>query len=168
MQVAVLGRPSRTSLLVSRVAFRLVHYHRSRATITIDGKHLSAVCTQEWEGRHRVAVVRLDNGQTLREIGGKLLHAGSLALDEFDLAGCPRPLTKWLADQLNTGKSIDVRPVRIDGRPVYAVSFPSSVPRLSLVVSRPGGLPTMLIITGRDIRATARVRYGTSPDAQRS
>lgn len=168
LQVAVLGRPSSTSLLVARVAFKLVQYHRSRSTITINGKHLSAVCTQQWQGRHRVAVVRLDNGQILREIGNKLSQAGSLAIDEFDLAGCPRPLIKWLGDQLDTGKSIDVRPLRIDGKPVYAVSFPSSEPKLSLVVTRPGGLPTMLSITGGDIRATARVSYGTRPDAQRS
>ncbi len=107
--------------------------------------------------------MRFADGHTLRAVGGKLLQAGSLATDEFDLAGCPRPLTKWLTNQVNTGGSIEVSSARIDGRPVYAVSFPTAKPRLSLFITRPGGLPTMLTISGRDLRGTTRLTYGTRP-----
>jgi hypothetical protein len=160
VQAAVLGRPGRAPLLVIGVVSRLVAYRVSQAALTVDGKRLRAVCTQRWAGDERQAAVRIADGPVIVEVGTKLVNPSPLKDDEFELSGCPRALSRWLATQLNKGAPFEVKPTRFEGRRVYAIRFPSSPLKLKLYIPRRGGLPLALSVSGGGIRGTSRLRYG--------
>ena len=170
VQVAVLGRPGPASELVAHVLARLRAYRRSQVTMTIDGRHLTATCTQYWQGRHRVASVAVGRGPTILERGNRLVESGNrpvetgrLAFAEFELAGCPRPLAAWLASRVNGGGRIDLRSEKLDGRAVYALSVPSAPLRLELFIALRGGLPVALRLDGARVRGTSLLAYGARP-----
>jgi hypothetical protein len=160
IQAATLGRPGRGPDLVVSAVAHLVDYHGSTGTITIDGRSLTETCTQRWHRSDRVATVELGNGATLREVGTRLLDQGDVEVDEFELAGCPRPLTHWLATQLNRGRSPTVSPVVMFGERVYRVAFPGSRLKLDLYVSRRHCFPVGLRISGHGISGVSKLSYG--------
>jgi len=160
VQAAALGRPSRADLIAMQAIGALAQYHDSRATMTINGKHLTATCRQHL-GRHgRVETVAIDHGRTLRKIGNTLMQAGKLALDEFELAGCPRTLANWLATWLNRGARVELKPAKVNGTRVYAVRVPSAKLGLLLFIARTDGLLVNLTISGGGIRGTSKLKYG--------
>lgn len=163
IQVAALGRPGRDPLLVVRAIAHLVEFHGSTGTITIQGQQMSESCTQTWLRRSRTATVRLGDGQTLREIGTRLVETGALSVDEFELAGCPRPLTRWLASQINKGARVQVRPARVFGRRVYRLAFPTSQLKLDVYVTRRDAFPIALGIAGDGIAGISELTYGNPP-----
>jgi hypothetical protein len=165
VQAVALGRPGPKPRLVVRVVAELANYHDSRATMTVAGSRLNAVCSQSWEHRQRAVSVGLGDGQKLIESGNTLLPGGQLAADEFALAGCPRPPTRWLADQINRGAPLEVNATRLFGTPVYRVRFPTARPRLVLYVRRRGALPVALRIVGGGIRGISELSYGRSSGA---
>lgn len=167
IQAAVLGRPGRGPDLVVGAVAHLVVYRRSSATIRIAGHELSETCSQSWQRSGRVATVAVGNGLRLREVGARLLERNRLEIDEFELAGCPRPLTRWLATQLNRGSSPTIRATTLFGQRVYRVAFPGAKLKLELYVSRAHAFPIGLRISGHGITGVSELRYGVSP-ARRS
>jgi hypothetical protein len=159
VQAVALGRPGPKPRLVVRIVAQLANYHDSRATITVAGSRLSAVCRQSWAHRQREVSVGLGDGQTLVENGNTLATPGRLAAEEFALAGCPRPLTKWLADQINHGAALEVNATRFFGTPVYRLRFPTAEPRLVIYVRRLSAIPVALRIVGRGVRASSELSY---------
>jgi hypothetical protein len=157
-QAAALGRPSRSETLVVRVIAELNRYRGSTARMTVNGRLLTAVCTDRWGKRGHVETVLLDNGVRLVRRGNKLEQRGARALDEFELAGCPRSLTGWLADAVNRGASIDVRLTRLaTGSRVYWLRVPSARIGLEVFVNRGDMLPVELAISGPGVRATSYI-----------
>jgi len=128
--------------------------------MTIGGSRLSAVCTQSWQHREREVRVGLGDGRTLIDNGTTLVPAGRLDIDEFDLAGCPRPLTRWLASQINRGAPLEVSATRVFGRRVYRLRFPTVRPELELYISRRGALPVALRLASGAIRGISELSYG--------
>jgi hypothetical protein len=158
LQAATLGRPSRPETLIVRVIAELDRYHDSRARMTINGRPLTAVCTQRWGKRGRTETVVLDNGVRLERRGNKLDKRGKWALDEFELAGCPRSLTGWLTDAVNRGARIDIRLTRLTGGTrVYWLRVPSAQIGLELFINRRNLLPVELAISGPRIRAVSDI-----------
>ena len=164
-QAAALGRPSRSETLVVRVIAELNRYRGSTARMTVNGRLLTAVCTDRWGKRGHVETVLLDNGVRLVRRGNKLEQRGARALDEFELAGCPRSLTGWLATQVNQGAYIQSSAAKIRGRRVYAIRVPAAKIGLELFVSRRGMLPVELAISGNGIHGTSELDYRNAPPA---
>lgn len=162
IQALSLGRADTSSHLVVEAVAKLEHYHRSRTLMLVNGIRLSSVCIQGWEGRERVATVRLSDGVTLREVGDKLVSTGPLVEAEFELAGCPHALTKLLAETIRNGDAVRLSSTRYRGSPAYRVSFPGSAIKLSLVLPRRGGLPLALGFEGPSVKGSSRVGYGTA------
>ncbi len=160
LQAAALGRQGSNAMLVVRVVGRLDDYHSSRAAISIAGRHLHSVCLQSWTHRRHDATVTIVGGPTLRELGNNLVSTGKLAVAEFELAGCPRPLERFLASQLNRGSPIVVKPTRRAGKPVELVQFVGAHPKLELFVTRQGGFPVALSFNGGVLRGTSDIRFG--------
>jgi hypothetical protein len=160
LQVASLGRPPRDSLIVLRTVRTLVAYHRSTADETIGGRRLSTRCSQRWGTTGHRATVAVAGGASLVETGDRLAATTALDRDEFALAGCPRPLARWLALALSKGKPLDVRAARFAGRPVFTVVFAGVTPRLRVDIPRSGGLPVALSIVGDGLQGASRVEYG--------
>jgi len=163
VQATVLGRPAAAPQLVARVLETLKAYRRSRVRMTIDGAQLTASCRQYWQGRRRVAAVSVSSGPTIVEFGSRLGALDSPALEEFELAGCPRPLSQWLADAVNDGAHLAVTSEELDGRGVYAISAPSAAATLEVFVTRAGKLPVALSLDTASIRGTSELDYGTNP-----
>jgi hypothetical protein len=159
-QVAALGRPGRGDLIVVHTVAELVRYDASRATITLDGKPLTAVCSQHSGQLGQTETVVVDARQRLVKIGNTLVQDGKPALDEFELAGCPRSLSDWLSSQLDRGARFELTPTRLDGARVYALRVPSAGLGLKLFISRAGGLPVELAISGGGMRGASEVSYG--------
>jgi len=160
VQAAALGRPGAKPMLVVRVVAQLVNYHDSRATMTVGRSRLSAVCRQTWIHHQREVTIGFGDGRTLIDNGTTLVPTGQLEIDEFELAGCPRPLTEWLASQINRGAPLDVNATRVFGKRVYRLRFPTARPELELYVSRRGALPVALRIASGAIRGMSELRYG--------
>jgi hypothetical protein len=168
IQAATLGRPGRGPDLVVSAVAHLVAYHGSTGTITIDGHSLSETCTQRWYRSGRVATVQLGNGETLRELGTRLPERSRIEVDELELAGCPRPLTHWLASQLNRGSAPTVSAVTVFGQHVYRVAFPGSKLKLDLYISRRHSFPVGLRISGHGISGVSELSYGQAPTRRSS
>jgi len=163
VQAAILGRAEKNPTLVARTVAGLLHFHVSRATMIVNGKHLSTVCTERWHGAEPIATVVVAGGPKLVEIGNHLVTTSKLAVDEFELAGCPRPLRKWLATQLNRGATLDIAPTRQDGKPVLGVGIPGSELGLKLFVTRSGLFPVALSIHGGGVWGASELSYGAAP-----
>jgi hypothetical protein len=166
IQAAALGRPGPDPLLVVRAVARLVNYQRSAGTIVIQGRRMSFSCDQSWRHRARSAVVRLGDGTTMVQIGTRLRTSGRLHVAEFELAGCPRSLTRWLATNLNRGNTLVVSSARMFGRRVYRVVFPTGRLKLELYITRAGSFPVGLSIAGNGIHGVSELRYPSSPRAE--
>jgi hypothetical protein len=162
VQAAGLGRVSQKPLLVSRVLAKLLPYTVSRMRMTVDGTQLSGMCTERWEGRRRFQMVDLSNGSTLVEVANKLVQKSKVAQGEFDLAGCPRPLRKWLTEQLNDGQAIDITKTHFDRHDVLEIRFPHAKLGLDLFVSRVGLFPLALVLHGNRVSGASVMTYGVS------
>jgi hypothetical protein len=160
VQAAGLGRPSSNPQLVARVLAKLLPYTVARTTMTVDGKRLTAVCVADWIDHHRVTTVVLDDGTTLREVGTHLLAQGGLALGEFELAGCPRPLRKWLTSELNDGGPIKIGPTRIADEHVLGIRFSQAKLKLEVYVSRNSLFPVALSLHDHTVSGTSSLSYG--------
>lgn len=156
---ATLGRPARTDLLAVETIRTLEHYIASSATMTVDGKHHTTVCTQFWGHHGHVETVVVDHRRVLRMVGRHLLAKGKLALGEFELSGCPRALSAWLTSNLNEGNRISERPTRIDRRLVYELRIHPATLELTIFVTRADGLPVALAIGGRSLQGLSAVTY---------
>jgi transposase len=160
LQALSLVRADPTSKLAVEAVAKLEDYHDARARIVVNGIRLEAVCVQGWDGRRHVATVKLSDGHTLIEVGEKLVNSGPLAEGEFELAGCPRALTRLLADALRNGDPLRLAPTRFRGVRAYRLSFPGSSIKLSLVIPRRGGLPLALGFDGPLVRGSSQLGYG--------
>jgi hypothetical protein len=160
VQAGGLGRPSSNPLLVARTLAKLLPYTISRTSMRINGRALTAVCTEHWQERRRIQEVTLDPGPTLVEIGNRLLVQGRLAHGEFELAGCARPLRKWLTSQLNHGRSVQVVATRFDDQPVLGIRFPAAPLKLEVFISREGLFPVALSLHGRGVWGMSKLAYG--------
>ncbi len=155
VQAMTLGRPGWFQTLAVRAIAKLDAYDSSHATITLNGAHMLAECSQHW-GRHgHVETVTLSTGVRLLEVGDTLRPKGQLALDEFELASCPRALSGWLTTQLNRGGKIELRTTKTNGKPVYALRFPSAKLGLDIYISRRSALPLQLTLTGPGVQGTS-------------
>jgi hypothetical protein len=160
LQAGALGRESMDAVLVVKMVGRLEVYRGSQAAITLQGRRLNAVCVQTWRSGKRDATVRVAGGPTLRELGNKLVSTTPLAVDEFELAGCPHALAKYLVSLLNRGLPIVVSPTRVDGLKLDAVWFRGAALKLRIYVTRRGGFPVALGIHGGGLWGTSEVRFG--------
>jgi hypothetical protein len=159
VQAAALRKPGRAEFIAVRIIAQLIRHDGSRATMTINGKRLTAVCTDRWGKRGHIETVVLDNGVRLVARGNKLEQQGTRALEEFELAGCPRSLTGWLTDAVNRGARIDVRSTRLaTGTRAYQLRVPSAQIGLEVFVNRRDMLPLALAISGPGIRAISDIR----------
>jgi hypothetical protein len=163
IQAVVLGRPSLDQRILVHAITKIDQYHVSRAAITISGTHLTAECRQHYGRSGHVETVNFSDAVTLVRRGDKLNQKGTRALDEFELAGCPRAVTGFLVDQLNQGRRIELIQTRVNGKPAYAVRVPSAKLPLELFITRPGGIPIKLAINGNGISGTSEVTYGSRP-----
>jgi len=164
-QAAVLGRASSTQQLIVKAISKIEQYHSSQAALTINGKHVTAECKQHWGTHGHVETATLSDGHTFTKIGDKLVQTGTLAVDEFELVGCPRTLTGWLINQLNQGRHIDLTSTTVNDKPAYALHVPSALIPLDLYLTRPGGLPIKLALTAPGIQGTSEVKLGTTPSS---
>jgi hypothetical protein len=162
IQAASLGREDHDPVLVAQTVARLLPYHISRARMIVNGEHLSTVCTERWHDQRRVVTVAVSDGPTLVEVGNNLVQTSKLAVDEFELAGCPRPLRKWLATQLNRGAPLQIRATRHDGKAVLGIAVTGSKLGLKVFVTRSSRFPVALSIHGGGISGSSEVRYGTA------
>ena len=87
-----------------------------------------------------------------------MVQTGTLALDEFELVGCPQTLADWLASQINRGGHIDLRPISAHGKPAYVLRVQSAQSRFLLYLTRPGELPTRIAIAAPGIQGTSDVK----------
>jgi hypothetical protein len=168
VQAVSLGRPDRGSLLVLRTVARLVAYQLSHSTMTIDGRQVRAVCRQSWPRSGRLSTVVVADGPTLTDSRASLAAHPGLGLAEFDLAGCPRSLARWLATQLNRGTPLQLKLVRLGATEAYAFAFASEPPRLQLYVGRRSGLPLALSVSTGVVRGASRLTYGRDAEASSS
>lgn len=97
-----------------------------------------------------------------------MVQKGVLALDEFELVGCPQSLADWLAGRLNRGEQIGLRPGRANGKPVYRLRVQSAQARFLLYLTRPGELPTGLAIAGPGMLGISEVKLGRNPNGRAS
>jgi hypothetical protein len=161
LQVATLGRPGPARITLVHTLDRLSAFHTSSATIDLTGRRLVASCLDRWIGDSRASVVVLDRHTRLPEIGGHLLLDGPRSFVEFQLAGCPRPLLRWLTTELVQGTPIESRRTTADGQASFLLRLPKTRPALALVISRKTKLPVELIIDGR-LRGSSDLAYGAA------
>lgn len=165
VQVAGLGRGAHNSMLLARTERALLPYRNSHASIVLAGKHLQSSCSARYQGHRRVTTVSIAGGPRLLEIGNNLVKTDKLAVDEFELAGCPRALRKWIATELKRGSPVLVSKARRAGKPVYAMRVAGSKLGLELFVTRGGFFPVALAIEGGGLSGTSEVHYGSKPAA---
>jgi hypothetical protein len=161
LQAVALDRPSRAQLELVRTLRSLDGLHGSWGTVELGGRTYRAQCTQRWHGNVHVAQVALDGIDTVTEVGNQLVGPkGPMPNDEFDLAGCPRPLVDWLAGELVRGASVDVRTIEHDGQRLTEVRFaPRSLP-LEIYVAGSRELPVGLRLSSAGVRGTSVLHYG--------
>jgi hypothetical protein len=156
-QVAALGRQNRTDRFVIGVIGALEHYRESTAAMTIGGRRLTAVCRQHFGDVGHIARVTLDNGATLVKVGDTLEQPGRLAADEFELAGCPRPLMELLTRQLRDGRHFDLSTATVAGRRRSILRVPGAPDGLELTID--GATPTRLTLRTATVDGTSEVSY---------
>jgi len=160
LQAAVLGRPDHNELVVVGTIAKLVAYRTSQAAITLERRTLTTVCVQRWQQRERIEAVKLGGGATIVELGQKVVPSGARAVGEFELAGCPHSLSKWLTTQLNHGTPLHIVRTRLAGRAVLAVSFARPARQLTVFLPRRGGLPLALRLSIDGLSGVSRLHYG--------
>ncbi len=79
-------------MLLGRTERALLPYRDSHASIVLAGRHMQSSCSARYRDHQRVTTVSFAGGTRLFEIGNKLVKTDKLSVDEFELAGCPRPL----------------------------------------------------------------------------
>jgi hypothetical protein len=112
------------------------------------------VCNQAWYPHRRIAQVVATPLGVATQIDGRLKASGPLDQSAFDLAGCPRPLLRWLSSELVRGAAVHLRDVK--GLDEIALQ-PRVIP-VQVFVAPSTGLPVRLQLTAS--QGTSRVRYG--------
>jgi len=160
LQAVALGRPGPAPLILARTVGKLDAFDEAQTTMTIAGDPRVATCDQHWNEHLRVAVVRVGHGPAIREVADDPIDAhDKRELDEFVLAGCPRPLSDWIGTQLGRGEPIIFRHARLDGVPVYEIRFRRAPYDLQIDVSRAESLPVRLTLRGGGIIGTSTPTY---------
>jgi hypothetical protein len=157
LQAVALGRPPAAELQLVRTLRALSVVHGSQARLLLDGRPYEAVCTQAWYPHRRLARVVTPLGH-VTQVGDRLRGAGPLDAGAFDLAGCPRPLLRWLSAELVRGASVELQP----RSGAYEVTLHPDVMPVRVFVAPSSGLPVRLTLKGTGpVQGTSRVRYGT-------
>lgn len=159
IQAATLGKPDRGQLLVVHAIARMLPYQTSDAQIAINGTPLTTRCRTRWLDKRIRTIVHVAHGRTIEEIGRHLQDDTKQRFARFELAGCPRPLRKWMATQINMGTTIRVSDGLLDGMPVERLRFPGAALGLTVYLSRSSGLPVALRLVGPSINGFARLHY---------
>ena len=159
VQAATLGRPGPGPLLAVRAVAQLNRYLGSSARITLDGRTVRVGCSERWIRQRRWTTVTRAGRPWVIEIGNQLLQTDRAEVVAFELAGCPRPLRKWLATQINTGSRVELRRARVGGRPVYRIRFLDAKLKLVLYVTRSDALPVALALRTQGVAGTSLLRY---------
>ena len=162
-QALVLGQPKQSDLVAIRTIATLDRYDGSLATIAINGRRHTAVCAQHWGHAGRVLSVTVDHHGLIRKLGNTLDSHSKLALDEFELAGCPRNVADWLTTQLNDGNPSSSGATYRYGHQVYELRAPEAPIGLAVFVLRSAGLPVGFAISGAGMRGTSQVRFTVRP-----
>jgi hypothetical protein len=162
LQAFALGRPNPTRLIIAAVVGKLNAFHEARTRIVLAGERERSICLQNWHNHVRTAQVWFDNGSMLRDVIGVKTHFPSKrAMDEFILAGCPRPLSEWITRQLGRGEPIVFRDVRVGATHVYLVRFRGAQLGLRLYISPKLSLPIRLALQGDGLVGASWPIYGT-------
>jgi hypothetical protein len=156
LQAAALGRPTAAELAVVRTLRALTLEHRSQATLDLGGHRYRAVCNQAWYPHRRVAQVVATPLGVATQIDGRLTSSGPLDESAFDLAGCPRPLLRWLSSELVRGAAVHLR----DVKGLDEIGLRPHVIPVEVFVAPSTGLPVRLQLTASKLDGTSRVRYG--------
>lgn len=157
LQAAALGRPAPAELELVRTLHALAGLHGSRATVELNGRTFASTCTQAWHPHRRIAQVAAGRLGVVTQVGDRLEAAGPLEAGAFELAGCPRPLLRWLSSELVQGATVHIH----RGPGAYEVTLrPHRLP-VQLFVAPSTGLPVRLTLTERHLDGSSHVRYGT-------
>jgi hypothetical protein len=157
LQATALGRPAAAELELVRTLHALAGVHSSQATVELNGRRYQSVCTQAWYPHRRIAQVVAGRLGVVTQVGDHLHSAGPLETGAFELAGCPRPLLRWLSSELIQGASVHIH----RGTKAYEITLhPHKLP-VQLFVAPRTGLPVRLTLTERHLDGSSSVRYGT-------
>jgi hypothetical protein len=157
LQATSLGRPAAAELELVRTLHALAGLHRSQAMVELNGRTYRSTCTQAWYPHRRIAQVVAGRLGVVTQVGNRLEAAGPLATGAFELAGCPRPLLRWLSSELIQGATVHIR----RGASVYEITLrPHTLP-VQLFVAPSTGLPVRLTLNEPNLDGSSHVRYGT-------
>ena len=157
LQATALGRPAPAELELVRTLHALAGKHSSRATVELNGRTYRSTCTQAWYPHRRIAQVVAGRLGVVTQVGNRLETAGPLKTGAFELAGCPRPLLRWLSSELIRGATVQIH----RGAKAYEITLhPHKLP-VNLFVEPRTGLPVRLTFTERHVDGSSHVHYGT-------
>jgi hypothetical protein len=160
VQALGFGTPSRAELELAQTVHRLGRYSVSHATIDLNGHRYRSICQGSWLGGMRIGEVTLQGRPPIVAIEGRLLHDTPIDWAAYQLAGCPRPLSKRIANELVAGGPIATSAGSRSGRPVYVVRMLARRPQFEILISAATKLPVELDLVGRRIRGRSLVAYG--------
>jgi len=150
---ATFGRMPAGDRMLAVAVRRLGRYSRATATIDADGRIERATCVDHWRRRTSIARVRLGDRDVV-EVGDRLEHATRGEEAAFDLAGCPRPLRRWLDTGIAEHSRVEAKAL-VHPSGAHELVLPHADPGIELVLSR-SDVPIELEV--RDI-GRSRVRY---------
>jgi hypothetical protein len=157
LQATALGRPASAELELVRTLHVLAGLHSSQATMELNGRDYHSTCTQAWYPHRRIAQVVTTRLGVATQVGDRLQAAGPLDAGAFELAGCPRPLLRWLSAELIQGATVDIHRTA----KAYEITLhPQTLP-VQLFVAPRTGVPVRLTLTERHLDGSSHLRYGT-------
>ena len=157
LQATALGRPAPGELELVRTLHALAGKHSSQATVELNGHTYRSTCTQAWYPHRRIAQVVAGRLGVVTQVGNHLHATGPLETGAFELAGCPRPLLRWLSSELSQGATVHIH----RGTNAYKITLhPHKIP-VQLFVAPRTGLPIRLTFTERHVAGSSHVRYRT-------
>ena len=157
LQAGALGRPAPAELELVRTLHALAGRDSSQATVELNGQTYRSTCTQAWYPHRRIAQVVAGRLGVVTQVGDRLEAADSLEAGAFELAGCPRPLLRWLSSELVQGAVVHIH----RGPGAYEITLrPHKLP-VEVFVAPSTGLPVRLSLTERHLDGSSHVHYGT-------
>jgi hypothetical protein len=150
------GRMPAGDRMLALAVRRLGRYSRATATIDANGRIERTTCVDHWRRRTSIARVRV-GGRDVVEIGDHLEHATPVEETAFDLAGCPRPLRRWLDSGIALHRRVEARALEHPSG-AHEVVLPRADPAIELVLSR-NDVPIELEVRDDDGVGRSRVRY---------
>ncbi len=168
LQVAALPPPQPGNVAGARAVAWLLRHRLVESTLLVGGRVLHGRCLEMWlPGRHhsvRGALLRLDNGVTIRYAPGRRLDAEPreprwLAATQLMLGGCSRILGSRIARLVQHHPGVRVARSFVAGRPALALGVPMPGTRLTLFLAARTDRPVALRATGRRFSACSRLRF---------